>query len=461
MTTVERLLKERETKLAQIKEEWASARGNAEYATKSLEEHLMKHKKRWAELTDTNEAENGNMDDVVVRPEVLIQAETIVELDHKLNQALENVRRADVVRASLEEVSQLNTALHARVDDLKAKNALLVASNKAPSTRPETPLAKDGADVEKGIGKVETPSTDRLQKEHRRMRKDLAAAIQSKENAKARLEVRLFVFFFEYFWISLTLLVRKKSEKEREALIKANSRLVKQSAEKDEMNAKSLSTILHLKSVTEKLTQENELFEQQIKSAGQVNLAARLAANAKERVTDEVINIEKELKEKIELIELECEKAKSEYEIAIGTLERKKAEMFDLERDAATAKERCDELVAELTKQEAEKRRTLETLAIAQREASDADKTIVRMRSKGAEGGDSVFTTEQLTTQISVLKSRLACPVCNHRDKSCIVVRCRHMFCKSCMDENIKNRNRKCPSCGQRFDTKDVEDIWL
>jgi E3 ubiquitin-protein ligase BRE1 len=228
------------------------------------------------------------------------------------------------------------------------------------------------------------------------------------------------------------------------------------------MNAKSLSTILHLKSVTEKLTQENELLEQQIKSAGQVNLAARLAANAKERVTDEAFNKQRELEEKISLLEQECETVKAEYEIAVGSLEKKKAEMSDLERDAATAKERCDELVAEITKQEAEKRKILETLAIAQREAGDAAKAIARMRNKGGgDGGDSVFTPEQLTTQITVLKSRLACPVCNHRDKSCIVLRCRHMFCKHCMDENIKNRNRKCPSCGQRFDTKDVEDIWL
>ncbi|KAI2509298.1 hypothetical protein MHU86_5051 [Fragilaria crotonensis] len=307
----------------------------------------MKHKKRWAELTETDENEDGVVEDVVVRSEIVVQAELIAELEHKLKQALENVRRADVVRA-LEEISQLNTALQARVDDLKAKNALLISSSKVPATRPDTPSAKEPVDTEKGSVKAEIQNADRLQKEHRRMRKDLAAAIQSKENAKARLE---------------------KSEKERETWIRTNSRLAKQSAEKDEMNAKSLSTILHLKSVTEKLTQENELFEQQIKSAGQVNLAARLAANAKERVTDEAFSIQRELEEKIALLERECETVKAEYEIAVGSLEKKKAEMSDLERDAATAKERCDELVAEITKQEADKRkiwRTLPSLSVKQ-----------------------------------------------------------------------------------------------
>lgn len=202
MTTAERLLKNREEKLARAKEDWAAARGDAEFATKSLEEHLMKHKKRWAELTETDENENGHVEEVVVRPEVLVQAELIAELEHKLKQAMENVRRADVVRASLDEVSQLNTALQARVDDLKAKNVLLVSSGKAPATRPDTPVAKESCDAEKVSAKAETPNSDRLQKEHRRLRKDLAAAFLSKENAKARLEVRLQKLYFLVFCCS-------------------------------------------------------------------------------------------------------------------------------------------------------------------------------------------------------------------------------------------------------------------
>ena len=54
------------------------------------------------------------------------------------------------------------------------------------------------------------------------------------------------------------------------------------------MNAKSLSTILHLKNLTEKLNQGKTSLEQQLKSAGQLSLAARLAINAKDRVTEEI-----------------------------------------------------------------------------------------------------------------------------------------------------------------------------
>jgi hypothetical protein len=72
-------------------------------------------------------------------------------------------------------------------------------------------------------------------------------------------------------------------------LLSNNARLLKQITEKDEMNAKSLSTILHLKSTTEKLVEERDHLELQMKNASQLALAARLATNAKERVSEELL----------------------------------------------------------------------------------------------------------------------------------------------------------------------------
>jgi hypothetical protein len=63
--------------------------------------------------------------------------------------------------------------------------------------------------------------------------------------------------------------------------------------EKDDMNAKSLSTILHLKSLTEQAEKEKVAREQEAKSAEQVALAARLAENAKDRVTEEALKEKK------------------------------------------------------------------------------------------------------------------------------------------------------------------------
>mmetsp|Transcript_15014 Transcript_15014/g.22917 ORF Transcript_15014/g.22917 Transcript_15014/m.22917 type:complete len:900 (+) Transcript_15014:169-2868(+) len=441
MTTAERQLIEVQAKLVETKESWATSVGNAEHATKNLEDQLMKHRRRWAELADVSDADNET-DGVCVNGETLAQAARISELEHKLKQALESVRRTDVVKASLEEASRTNEALQVRLDEIKARNSAVGRNKQQAKT--ETPSSKKSS-RDSSNKQSDTPGGDKASLEKiYRLKKEVAAMTAGKDSAKAKLET---------------------SEKERESLLKTNFRLMKQSAEKDDMNAKSLSTILHLKSLTEKLNQEKELLEQQSKSAGQVNVAVRLASNAKDRVTEEALKQRQLYEQKILDLEKKCEILKVENDKASGSLSKKKAEMTDLEKDAATAKKRCDELVSESTKQEEEKRKILESLEVAKREAGDAAKKMAKMVTKGGgrdgDCGHSEFTKDQLTTQISVLKGRLACPVCNHRDKNCIVVRCRHMFCKACVDEMIKNRNRKCPSCGQRFDNKDVEDIWL
>jgi len=77
--------------------------------------------------------------------------------------------------------------------------------------------------------------------------------------------------------------------------MKTNARLLKQSSDKDDMNAKSLSTILHLKQRNEELEKENAIIKQKAQAAQQLSLAARLASNAKDRVGEEAVK-EKEVR---------------------------------------------------------------------------------------------------------------------------------------------------------------------
>lgn len=155
--------------------------------------------------------------------------------------------------------------------------------------------------------------------------------------------------------------------------MKTNMRLLKQSTEKDDMNAKSLSTILHLKSLTEQYDQEKVIREQEAKNVEQISLAARLAANAKDRVTEEVIKEKKVrrslqfcnylsylffddlsrhaviryyqlLEDRAKELEKECERSKCVKEDADGALSRTRAEMSSLETSVGTVKDRCEEL---------------------------------------------------------------------------------------------------------------------
>ena len=97
-----------------------------------------------------------------------------------------------------------------------------------------------------------------------------------------------------HIMLSSSSLASQRAEKERDALMKTNARLLKQSSEKDDMNAKSLSTILHLKQRNDELQKENAVINQKAKAAQQLSLAARLASNAKDRVGEEALK-EKEV----------------------------------------------------------------------------------------------------------------------------------------------------------------------
>ena len=53
------------------------------------------------------------------------------------------------------------------------------------------------------------------------------------------------------------------------------------------------------------------------------------------------------------------------------------------------------------------------------------------------------------------------CKVCYDRFKDTIITRCCHMFCKACVEQNLKDRHRKCPACGIPFGQADVRSIYL
>ena len=184
MMTAERLLENFKTKMAQVKDRWAESRGDADFATRSLEEHMLKHKKRWADLADVALDVDLDDDDVVVDHEARLQAQRIAELEHKLKQALENIRRAETVRALFDQAKELNASLQARLEEEKAKN-FQEFDGKLPETSKEDKKELEGPTDSK---------TEKLHKEYRRMERHLAAAIASKENAKAKLEVSLVEF---------------------------------------------------------------------------------------------------------------------------------------------------------------------------------------------------------------------------------------------------------------------------
>ena len=74
-------------------------------------------------------------------------------------------------------------------------------------------------------------------------------------------------------------------------------------------------------------------------------------------------------------------------------------------------------------------------------------------------------TSDNLSTldiaELNVLRNMVHCTVCKIRHRNCTLLRCHHTFCKNCIDERVKLRQRKCPSCNTVFAEADIQTIYL
>jgi E3 ubiquitin-protein ligase BRE1 len=501
---------ELQSKLEETTEKWSQALGNEKIAVETIDELQSKHTKRWAEFTNAMEqgdiVQEEHTGEATPLDEKEAQAKQITQLQHKLNQAFENVRQAESTRENLKEALSMNESLQAKVDEFKAKYLAVQAGRTSANSRPspsepgsatpkekdpsqtprekepsQTPREKDPSQVTNApsssadkpnsapsstadkpssapSSSADKPSSapsdarekaEKMHREHRRMRKELAAVTASKEAAKAKLE---------------------RAEKERDGLMDANARLLKQISEKDEMNAKSLSTILHLKSMTDQVSTERDNLEQQTKNASQLAMAARLATNAKERVSEELVKEKEALSNRVEELEKEHKAKEKELVRIKSEWSNASSKIAALNSEISNTVKRSDELVAESEKKQEEIRKLVDSVAKTERQSNETkaklDEAIKQSSGSTYTGVEesavaSSFTVDQLSTQVSVLKSRLACPVCHYRDKECIIMRCRHMHCRECVEGQMSSRSRKCPTCNNKFSEKDVEDIWL
>lgn len=461
-------------KMDRKEKEWAQALGNEAAVADSVDELIQKFNKRWCELTGSEQTADEDTKIVPMVDEDRLEIEMArknANLQHRLNQALESVRQADSTRETLKSALSMNAALNTKLDEVKGKYAAVQAArgvgvktsnsksggnNKdtAPSQGEETKSnasnhqtkSASHATKESSEGKTNGESGsenyEKLYMAYKKLKRDLAATMTSKETAKAKLE---------------------RAERERESLMDTNIKLVRQIAEKEDMNAQSLSTILHLKNLTEKFKEERDLLEQEAKSASQLALAARLTTNAKAKVSEELLNEKRALLSRIQELEKVCTHLRSDLEAMSTRCSEAsgKLALKDNELEKAVARS------SDLAKENEEKREEVRKLN-GQCEAAEKETKRVREQlagaasASGADGSESAtFSVKQLQTQVHFLKNRLACPVCHYRDKECIIMRCRHMHCKACVDEQVANRSRKCPTCNLKFSENDIQDVWL
>jgi chromosome segregation ATPase len=140
---------------------------------------------------------------------------------------------------------------------------------------------------------------------------------------------------------------------------------------------------------------------------------------------------------------------------AEGRLSSETARGEALRKRWASLTERVNNLTNELDG-ERKKRMKFES-ASKKHEGSTRMERTHSNSSQASEGGGGGHNQEMLDLTLSMLR----CSICRDRFKSVAITRCFHLFCKECIDENLRNRQRKCPACGEKFGQDDVRAVFF
>ncbi|CAH0477041.1 unnamed protein product [Peronospora belbahrii] len=163
-------------------------------------------------------------------------------------------------------------------------------------------------------------------------------------------------------------------------------------------------------------------------------------------------------KESLQAKEIELEKMKNYVKTIEAEREASDVEKRKVLRDAEVAKKICE--TAEKSQREQqllqEKHKPCEKCETFSKKIEDIQRQV--QNSKLASTGE---LTDLERFELRDLQKLVNCSVCQDRRKDVIISKCFHMFCKECIENNLKSRNRKCPTCKKMFGQDDVKSVWF
>mmetsp|Transcript_8066 Transcript_8066/g.10701 ORF Transcript_8066/g.10701 Transcript_8066/m.10701 type:complete len:781 (-) Transcript_8066:306-2648(-) len=366
-----------------------------------------------------------------------------MEADHlryKVEQCSESARRSNTYKSQVEEYKVLHKSMQAQVSRLKLDQA-----------RSKKQIERERAENRRRVGRHEVEELKRLgakEKEQRilSLQDELKRTKLELDDAKSMNEGLI----MEVESLSATF----------EDLTSQSSRLLAQIGEKEDATAKLMSEHLKLQQqLSGPAREEQSRSEQRAR-------ASELAQRLHESLAEKAMEREKFLEQRISAIEEEKKQIFEEAQLATRSAQAEKDLNVELDKKYHQALEtanglrsRCDELSLALDQAEAAKRRSEEESELAQRRVDKASQRLNKLQTSQLvkQEPDDFLLQEE----VKELKKMLKCSVCHDRQKNVVISKCFHMFCKECVQENLKVRSRKCPACGRGFGQDDVHNIWL
>jgi len=361
-------------------------------------------------------------------------------LRFRVEQCLESARRSNSYKAQVEEYKSLYRSMQTQVERLKTE---LIRSKKSlDRERAESRRKfkdKDLDDLKRLSAGEKERRIHHLQEELRRLKIELDDSKTMNEGLITEVESLSTTF---------------------EDLTGQSLRLLTQIGEKEDANAKLMSEHIKLsQQLSGPAREEQSRAEQRARVAEQTQrLQEALVLKALER--------ERFLEQKILAIEEEKKQILEEAQNATLAAQRAKDVNIEFEKrfmksqeQMGTIRARCQELASAASASELVKAQAEEQVAIAQRKVEKSLQKLGKLQSQ--QPCSKPAEDYILQEEIKELKKMLQCSVCHDRRKNVVISKCFHMFCKECVQENLKVRSRKCPACGRPFGQDDVHNIWM
>lgn len=238
--------------------------------------------------------------------------------------------------------------------------------------------------------------------------------------------------------------------KEFETVQSLNIRLAQQLTEKEDTNLQLVSERVKANHTQQTLSKERELLNNKI---------AEL--RAQNQHTTELLEAQTR---KIAILEEQIKKLTEELKVAGSLTDQHRATALSLTlacnelRNKVQHVERLNNQLKEVLKQQnvslGKERSRSDRL-------SEENLTLKRQLEHYTKIESNTSLDQSVQRELNYYKQLVRCSQCNEREKDVVIARCFHTFCKQCVQENLRVRNRKCPRCGKAFGESDVHALFM
>ncbi|KAF4040599.1 C3HC4 type (RING finger) zinc finger protein [Phytophthora infestans] len=447
------LAQEHEEKIQQLRDE--KAHGDEEYKkvlhkTKDLEHHMtMKWEKKITKIQAEMSKTKAQMDELNLKN---------VSLREKISNASTYRDQLSEAKSELQSVRRENTNLTAQIERerSRADRAQASADNHEilTLTKKVALLEKEKLELQqtydalkqaemKSAGEKLTDALKRLSGVEAKLEEERKEAHECSERLRAQIKDMKASGEATREENDALLLEIETVTKDVESLRHGRKKFIQQIEEKRNAN-KKLHTLLAR--------------EEQAKSHCFEELAAvRLQVSSLSTVHKHQKAFIESAKESLQAKEIELDKLK-EYVKTIETeREASDAEKRKLLRDAEVAKTICATAEKSHQQLQQEKQKPCEECETQRKKIDEMERKLQHAKSTPSTGE----LTDLERFELRDLQKLVNCSVCQDRRKDVLISKCSHMFCKECIENNLKSRNRKCPTCKKMFGHDDVKSVWF